>query len=362
MEEVVKMNNKEYWAKRAEQIILESERSVLDFETDMIAAYNIALIEIQKELDAFFGRYAKQNKIPYAEVRKRLTITELKSFQQELKEWYKLAQELGMNEEYTNYLKLLFNRLYLSRLESLEASIRFQIEKLSAGKHTGMTELATINYMSSYYSTYYTMAVGVSTGVNFATVDTLGVETAIKTRWDGANYSDRVWADKTKLVAALKKLLPQSFSRGLSSTQIGIMLSKELNTSKNRGIALARTEINYIANQASLASYNMANLKKYEYLATLDMRTSDICRDLDGFVGPVSQAKVGVNFPPMHVRCRSTTIPYFEDDDTDDRIARDEDGKNIKVPRKMSQEEWIKQYVPKDQQEKLLKFKNKYRK
>jgi hypothetical protein len=90
------------------------------------------------------------------------------------------------------------------------------------------------------------------------------------------------------------------------------------------------------------------------------MRTSEICRGMDGFIGNVSQAKVNVNYPPMHVSCRSTTIPYFEDDDTLDRIAKDETGSNIKVPRRMTQEEWIKKYAPEEQRSKLLKFREKY--
>ena len=138
------------------------------------------------------------------------------------------------------------------------------------------------------------------------------------------------------------------------------MLAKELNVSKNRGRSLARTEINHLCNQANLDVYKACGIEKYQFLATLDMRTSEICRGMDGFIGNVTQAKVNVNYPPMHVNCRSTTIPYFEDDDTLDRIAKDEDGNNIKVPRRMTQEEWIKKYAPEEQRSKLLKFREKY--
>ena len=90
------------------------------------------------------------------------------------------------------------------------------------------------------------------------------------------------------------------------------------------------------------------------------MRTSDICRSLDGTVHKVSQAKVGVNFPPMHPNCRSTTVPKFNDQDVEERVARDEDGRTIKIPRKMTQEEYINTYVPEEDRERLLKFRKKF--
>jgi uncharacterized protein with gpF-like domain len=39
----------------------------------------------------------------------------------------------------------------------------------------------------------------------------------------------------------------------------------------------------------------------------LDSRTSEICRELNGKRFKLSEAEVGVNYPPMHPNCRSTT-------------------------------------------------------
>jgi SPP1 gp7 family putative phage head morphogenesis protein len=214
--------------------------------------------------------------------------------------------------------------------------------------------------MAGYYTTYYNVAQGLEVSVNFATIDKTGIERAIKERWDGRNYSDSVWNDKAKLIKSMQTILPRSFSMGLNSKTLGDMLAKELNVSKNRGRSLARTEINHLCNQAALDVYKACGVEQYQFLATLDMRTSEICRGMDGYIGKVTQAKVNVNYPPMHVNCRSTTIPYFQDDDTLDRIAKDEDGNNIKVPRRMTQEEWIKKYAPEEQRSKLLKFREKY--
>ena len=56
--------------------------------------------------------------------------------------------------------------------------------------------------------------------------------------------------------------------------------------------------------------YKDEGLEEYEYLATLETRTCDICRSLDGKRFKVSEAKSGVNYPLIHPYCRCTTVPY----------------------------------------------------
>lgn len=354
------MRSKEYWENRMTNTIIASERSVLEYEKLLLEAYDYALVQIKKEIEAFFQKYAKENKIPYAEARRRLTDAEKKDFQSLLREWYKLAQENGLSAEYREYLKELGKRVYITRLESLEASIRHQIELLKSNQYKWMTDLMDINYIVGYYSAYYNVAQGMGVAVNFATVDKVGIEKAIKERWDGRNYSDSVWNDKAKLIKTISTILPRSFSMGINSRDLGDMIAKEMNVSKNRGRSLARTEINHLCNQAALDTYKMCGVEEYEFLATLDMRTSDICRGMDGTIHKVSQAKTGVNLPPMHVNCRSTTIPHFEGDDAIERIAKDEDGNNIKVPRRMSQSEWVTKYAPASDRDRILNFLNKF--
>lgn len=354
------MRNSEYWKQRAINEILMGERSVLEYENALLEAYTIALREIKKDIDAFFTRYAKEHKISYAEARKRLTLSELGDFKIFVKRWIQEASAGKWSSEYIKYLEKLIDAKYISRLEMLEADIRYQIELIEHNKYINMTDLMSINYLAAFYERSYTVAHGAETAVRFNAVSKAGVEKAVKTKWSQYNYNQTIWNDRDKLVRAIATIIPQSFSRGLSSNQLGDMIAKEMNASRNRGRTLARTEVNYICNQADLDAYKIAGIEEYGYLATLDLRTSEICRSLDGTVHKVSHAKVGVNYPPMHPNCRSTTVPHFEDEQVEERVARDEEGKTIKVPRKMTQEEYINTYVPEEDRERLLNFRNKF--
>lgn len=74
-------------------------------------------------------------------------------------------------------------------------------------------------------------------------------------------------------------------------------------------MTLVRTSINQVANAASQQVYeaNQDITKKYKYVATLDSRTSPICRALDGKEFPYGKGPT----PPQHFNCRSTTVPVI---------------------------------------------------
>ena len=77
----------------------------------------------------------------------------------------------------------------------------------------------------------------------------------------------------------------------------------------NQVIALVRTSINQVANTASQQVYeaNQDITQKYRYVATLDTRTSAICRALDGREFDYGKGPM----PPQHFNCRSTTVPVI---------------------------------------------------
>ena len=81
----------------------------------------------------------------------------------------------------------------------------------------------------------------------------------------------------------------------------------------NQVITLVRTSINQVANSASQQVYeaNQDITKRYRYVATLDTRTSAICRALDGQEFPYGKGPI----PPQHFNCRSTTIPVIDYDE-----------------------------------------------
>ena len=111
---------------------------------------------------------------------------------------------------------------------------------------------------------------------------------------------------------------------------------------------LVRTETAYIYEQATKDAYEECGVEWYEFLATLDGRTSEACRELDGKHFKVKDAMPGKNYPPMHPNCRSTTVVWFPGEEekkrTTSRIAKDGAGKYYEVPADMTYKQWAKKH------------------
>ena len=74
--------------------------------------------------------------------------------------------------------------------------------------------------------------------------------------------------------------------------------------------ALAATSISAISNAARQALYlaNKRIIKREQYVATLDSRTTPICQSLDGDVFKVGEGPI----PPLHINCRSIRVPVID--------------------------------------------------
>lgn len=129
-------------------------------------------------------------------------------------------------------------------------------------------------------------------------------------KWfDGQRFSDRLWEDKEALGRALRRTLTQGVNLGWSVRQMASAFGRLLQNARYVIERLIRTEANRVQNMALIEAYKANGVKKYEYVAIMDDRTSEVCEELNGRQFPVSEAEVGVNVPPMHPNCRSSTIP-----------------------------------------------------
>ena len=161
---------------------------------------------------------------------------------------------------------------------------------------------------------------------------------------DGKNFSERLWIDKKSLINTLHTELTQSFIRGDSQDKIINRLMEKFDTKKHVAARLIRTESAAYQSKGRLQCYSDLGVEKYEIVSTLDIKTSHICRDLDGKVFDAKDYEIGVTANPFHPYCRTTTAPYFEDD-KGYRAARSGNGKTNYVPADMKYNDWFEKFV-----------------
>lgn len=345
------LTNPDYWQDRAKRIILAGEKSADEITTDLKSVYTEYYNKIIKEIESFYGRYASEQGVSISTAMRNLSRSELKSYYEQVQQYLDAIESSRYSFDPAYRSKLnreLSIKAAVSRLEALKSEVQWQIENLYAREQDAFKVGLSAAYEDSYYRSTFNLQQGIGYGSAFTRPSNSMIEKAVRTKWLGANYSDRIWIDKDRLTLNLERIIPQGIALGNNPRIIGREISKQMDVRKSYGERLARTEFNRIANDASMDSYKAVGVAQYKILATLDSRTSSICIEFDGKIFYVGEEEVGTNFPPFHPNCRTTTIPYFEPDEIDamfdeaKRIAKDPSGEKYLVSADMKYSEWAK--------------------
>lgn len=309
--------------------------------------YERAIARMNKDIEVWYNRIAKNNDVSLAEAKKMLNDKELKEFKWTLDEYIKHGEENGIDKNWNKELENASARVHIERLEAMKLQVRGEIEKLYNGRESGFESYLKNLYKDQYNRTAFQIAKGTGVGTNIYSLNDKLVNTVIKKPWapDGKNFSDRIWEDKDKLINTLHTEMTQAFIRGDSLEKLADKIAEKMKVSKANASRLVYTESAAYSSRARLKSYQDLGVEKYEIVATLDNRTSDICQDMDGKVFDLKDYEVGVTANPFHVRCRTTTAPYF-DDMQGERAARNEKtGETEYVPANMKYSEWKEKYI-----------------
>lgn len=319
--------------------------------------YERAISRLNKDIEVWYNRIAKNNDVSLAEAKKMLNDKELKEFKWTLDEYIKYGEENGIKKDWSIQLENASARVHIERLEAMKLQVRGEIEKLYNGRESGFESYLKNLYKDQYNRTAFQIAKGTGVGTNIYNLNDKLVNTVIKKPWapDGKNFSDRIWEDKDKLINTLHTEMTQAFIRGDSLEKLADKIAEKMKVSKANASRLVYTESAAYSSRARLKSYQDLGVEKYEIVATLDNRTSDICQDMDGKVFDLKDYEVGVTANPFHVRCRTTTAPYF-DDMEGERAARNEvTGETEYVPADITYKDWKEKYISKNPVEKTEK-------
>ena len=164
----------------------------------------------------------------------------------------------------------------------------------------------------------------------------------LKDKWTGVSYSDRLWNNTEKLSQMVSREMASGLMGGKDHDRIIRDLMKTFDVSRYVAARLVVTETAYVANHSELRSYIDSGVEEYQFVAIFDEKTSDVCRAHSSKVYRVADAKPGVNLPPLHPWCRSTTIPVYGRDwlATVNRSVKKGDGKYILIPAKWNYDQW----------------------
>ena len=303
--------NRDYWEERQIKREAKAFTTIQDVEKEYQIALSKAKQDIIKEISRITTTYMNDNILNYNEALKYLKGDDYKVWKKDLHDYMKEYNKLLKNaplQAQKLYLEIetLSAKSRISRLDSLKTQIDMELTKLIFG----VEDNAKNNLTSVYRDTF--IEVSKDLGIN-PIVSRDKIKTVLDKPWSGANFSQRLWSNTDKLAETVKQEIVNGMIQGINLKTMTKRVSEKFKTAKKNDVErLLRTEVNYVLNQATLDGYKEAGIEKYEFSATLDSRTSQICSELHGNIFEIKNIAVGLNYPPMHPRCRSTTIPIID--------------------------------------------------
>lgn len=118
---------------------------------------------------------------------------------------------------------------------------------------------------------------------------------------DGKNFSDRVWQDKAKLLANMKKALADALVQGKSPWEIAKSMSDTMGVSRRNAYRLVRTETAHAQTYAQTERYKQYGFTKGKFLASPNC--CEHCHEHDGEIFTLDELE---KLLPVHPNCRCT--------------------------------------------------------
>ncbi|SEF25500.1 phage putative head morphogenesis protein, SPP1 gp7 family [Streptococcus gallolyticus] len=337
-----------YWERRKAQLIFnqmdKAEKQADSFDNIYDGAKRYLTRQSNKVFDKFqrdYGLTEKEARLVLKTIKDDKTIDNLK----------RQLQAQPDNPNINQLLADLDSPAFAFRINRFN-DLQKQIDNISNKVYQSEKQQSDTYYSDfmndSYYHHTYELQKRLGVAYDFNTLPEREISRLQRSNWYGDNYSSRIWNNTQALADSLKNELLIGLMTGRSTRDIAEIISQRFDVGKNASRRLVRTESAYYHGQMELKSYDEADISQYQFVATLDLRTSTICREHDLMVYKTKEAIVGVNYPPMHPWCRSTTIAYFDDKWAKGKKRRAKDpktGKNILVPADMTYDDWYAKHV-----------------
>jgi len=353
----MRTQNNKYWKDRAEKRMDFAMLKAEDISEKIGRAYVRALQDMREQIDNIYRNFSAG--LSQAEAKRLLRNIKSDSILKKLKKAVDKIEDEKLKAKVIAQLNAPAYRARMERLKRLAENAKQVCENIAGQSVTLMDKGFADIVKNTYYHSIFDTQQGTGLAFSFSKISENVVREVLRTNWSGKHYSSRIWDNTDKLASVLEDELLTGVLTGRSSRQMANSIQDIMHSSYSRTLTLVRTEASFVSNQAELESYDEMGIDKYRYAATLDLRTSEICQSLDGKEFPVAEAQAGENYPPMHPRCRSTTVSVIDGVCCDklERSARDpKTGKIIKVPQNMTYEEWYEKYVDKSKKSDIIKI------
>lgn len=296
----LQQENQRYWDRREREALQHQKlRSKAEtYDTHIRRTLEHTLEQVQKEIDAFYRKYATKEGISIEEAKRRASNFDIEAFASKAKEY---VETKNFSDEANEALRLYNLTMRVNRLELLKAQI-------------GLDMVDDFNELQQYFDkelTEDTLAeLRRQAGILGETViDPAGKASEIVNgTWYNARLSERIWLQQDLLRFQLEGLLTDGILQGKNPRVLARELKKKFDTTTYNCQRLMRTELARVQIGAQQAEYEENDVEEFEFIA--NSTACPICAELDGKHFKVKDLVIAKNAPPMHPNCMCSTAPW----------------------------------------------------
>lgn len=300
------MDSQTYWRNRETEQRKHDIQDEREYQRHIEEIYQNMIDEIEKEINGFYGKYARKEGITMAEAKKRAAKLDIEAYGRKAAKYVK---EKNFSKQANEEMRLYNLTMKVNRLELLKAQI-------------GMELVAGFDELQKYYDEKLTdrtiTELERQAGILGKTIqDNVKAANAIvNASFHNATFSDRIWMYQDMLKNELNSLLQTGLIQGQHPRKLATHLRKRFGVSQSNAERLLITEMARVQTEAQKQSFERNGFEEYTFLAL--GTACPICRALDGKHFKVSKMMSGTNAPPMHPNCRCSVAAYEDSEDYED--------------------------------------------
>ena len=336
-----------YWENRSAKRMAEYHYKP-EHTAVMRRAYNNAIYSIEESITKIFNKVMLDGGLTEAETKRLLNEPIPYNYAQALAKTLDTITDPQIKRNVLNQVNSLAYRSRISRLEALRLETKLALAKVADIELSADTLVLTDVAEQAYYKALFDAQKHTKLGFDFAKIPDGRVTEILKNKWSGKHYSKRIWGNTSIIAGLLEEKLTTGLAAGKTYKEIAKDFESVSTLGQSAAQRLVHTEMTYVANAAEIESLKEMDAEKYRFVATLDLRTSTICREMDGEAIAIADSKTGKNLPPLHPWCRSTIVMVIDEEvlKTLERRARDPvTGETYLVPANMTYKEWYTKHV-----------------
>jgi SPP1 gp7 family putative phage head morphogenesis protein len=295
-----------YWIKRERDNIKREQMKDEMVSRKLKEIIDHALREVEKEINAFYSRYAEKSTISLAEAKKRVSEFDVQSFERTAARY---VREKDFSPKANKELYTYNTKMRVNRQELLMMYLNAHLVSMANEQ-----ERTFQDYLEQAGISEVLRQAGIL-GVNMA-ITTPTLKSIVGASFYGAKWSSRIWVDMKALREELDDIINSAIVRGVHPSKYIRKIRERFEVSSFEAKRLLITETARVQVEAQKLSYQSVSNDEeaeYEYVAVMDGKTTKRCELLNKKKFKVKEMKPGINAPPMHPFCRSSTALVLGD-------------------------------------------------